>query len=93
MFNLSTTRMLMYKEVMSDRTIILPSSMGTNISDIYKKCDRILAEVIFIFNISFQNVNMYLFTLYNKEPLYEAVGLCIFWFTWSLGTGESVGSR
>ena len=39
-----------------------------NISDVVEKRGGILGVVIFISNISFQNVAMYLLRLYNGEP-------------------------
>ena len=52
MFNTSIIGMFMYKEVMSNNTIIF----NINISDVVGNHGRILGIVIF-FNISFKNVS------------------------------------
>ena len=55
-----------------------------NISEIVGKRGRIFSVVVFICNISFQKLAMYLLRLYNLKPLYETKrrkgtsGLCIF---------------
>ena len=74
MFDVLIIAMSLYKEVMSNYTIILPSSIGTY--DVVKKRARVLG-IIFTFSRSFQNVS-YVFVKII-EPLYiGTLGLCIF---------------
>ena len=65
--------MFVYKEVTSNDVIISSSSMGT-----FMMClENVVASLILLFSsltLALRMLAMYLFRLYNREPLYETGG-------------------
>ena len=63
----------MYKEMMSNDTIISSSSMGTFLI-LLENVVEFLALLFSSWTYALRMLAMYLLILYSREPLYEAIG-------------------
>ena len=73
MLNVSIIGIFVSKEVTSNDTIILSSSMGTFLMEL-ENVVEFLQLLFSSLTYAFRMLAMYLFRLYHEEPLYETIG-------------------